>query len=99
MWELRDGILYTGILCLSLFIVVLSVNLVAAQSGSENNAEERQQAFLEELHLLFPGESEWRDDVNEWLKSGWKRPVNCRPISMRWRAYPFIPDPLRMQQR
>ena len=95
MWESWDvrGAILRSVLCTG--ILILGICAAVAQSNSEAETEERQRAFLEELHLLFPGDNEWRDDVNEWnewLEETGELPPDFDAIE----SIPFIPDPLRL---
>ncbi|MCC5906178.1 MAG: alpha/beta fold hydrolase [Balneolaceae bacterium] len=91
-WDVRGAalrcVLFAGILMFGICAAV-------AQSNSETETEERQRAFLEELHLLFPGDNEWRDDVNEW-KEWLEETGELPPDFDAMESIPFIPDPLRM---
>ncbi len=74
------------------FIISCSF-LSVAQSVGDN--EERRRALLEELHLLLPGENEWPDDTNEWLR--WLDETGELPPDFdAMQSIPFIPDPLQM---
>jgi imidazolonepropionase-like amidohydrolase/dienelactone hydrolase len=95
MCELRDVQKIGTTLFQAFIIFILGTSMLAAQSGEHSEAEERQRAFLEELHILFPGENEWPDDTNEWKK--WLEETGELPPDFdEMETIPFIPDPLRM---
>ncbi len=91
-WDVRGAALRCAF-CAG--ILMIGICAAVAQSNSETETEERQRAFLEELHLLFPGDNEWRDDVNEW-KEWLEKTGELPPDFDAMESIPFIPDPLRM---